>query len=231
MAEKKEEKSKKQIKGEKRELKNFFEKQEKLLPPGDKVLRDKWKEQQNILEKRVEEKLLIDIKEEKINCLENILKITLNQYLRVSADYANYQKRAPKQIADCISYEKEKIIKSLLPVMDNFEHTLQNAKSADDIEVVIKGVQIIYDQMLDILKSHDVEQIRAIGEKFDPALHQAMMQRAEDGRQEDDILEEFQKGYKLNGRVIRPTKVIVNKLPQPQQEKPQPEQPETPQEQ
>ena len=150
---------------------------------------------------------------------------------RLSADYANYQKRAPKQIADNVSYEKEKIIKSLLPAMDNFEHTLQNAKSADDIEVVTKGIQIIYDQMLDILKSHDVEQIKVIGEKFDPALHQAMMQRAEDDRQEDDILEEFQKGYKLNGRVIRPTKVIVNKLPQPQEEKPQSEQPETPQEQ
>jgi len=131
---------------------------------------------------------------------------------RVSADYANFQKRVPKQTADTVAYEKEKIIKTLLPAMDNFEHTLQNAASTDSTDVVVKGVQIIYDQMLDILKSHDVEQIKAVGEKFDPALHQAMMQREEPDKENGIVLEEFQKGYKLNGRVIRPSKVVVNKL-------------------
>ncbi len=166
---------------------------------------------------------------------------------RVSADYANFQKRVPKQIADTICYEKEKIIKTLLPVLDNFEHTLQNAPAvllrkdeaagAENVDVLIKGVQIIYDQMLDILKSHGVEQIKALGEKFEPALHQAIMQQAKPEQEENIVLEEFQKGYKLNGRVIRPTKVIVNKLPseettqqqvpaeeKPQQEKDSPEQ-------
>ena len=132
---------------------------------------------------------------------------------RVSADYANFQKRVPKQIADTVSYEREKIIRTLLPVLDNFERTLQNAHSAENVQAIIKGVQIIYDQMLDILKSHGVEQIKALGEKFDPALHEAMMQQAEPDRDEDIVLEEFQKGYKLNGRVTRPSKVVVNKLP------------------
>ncbi|MHC4192761.1 MAG: nucleotide exchange factor GrpE [Planctomycetota bacterium] len=132
---------------------------------------------------------------------------------RVSADYANFQKRAPKQIADTISYEKENIIKSLLPALDNFEHTLQNAHVAEESGVLLKGVQIIYDQMLGILKSHGVEQIEALSEMFDPALHEAMTQRAEADREDNVVLEEFQKGYKLNGRVIRPSKVIVNKLP------------------
>jgi len=130
---------------------------------------------------------------------------------RVSADYANFQKRVPKQIADTIAYEKEKILKTLLPALDNFEHTLQNAHSAKNVDVLVKGIQIIYDQMLDILKSHGVEQIKALGEKFDPTLHEAMMQRTEPDTEENIVLEEFQKGYKLNGRVIRPTKVIVNK--------------------
>ena len=67
--------------------------------------------------------------------------------------------------------------------------------------------------MLDILKSHDVEQIKALGENFDPALHQAMMQRYEADKEENIVLEEFQRGYTLNGRVIRPSKVIVNKQP------------------
>ncbi len=131
---------------------------------------------------------------------------------RISADYANFQKRVPKQIADTICYEKEKIIKTLLPALDNFEHTLQNADSVENADVFVKGIEIIYDQMLDILKSHGVEQIKAPGEKFDPALHEAMMQKTEPEKEDNIVLEEFQKGYKLNGRVIRPSKVIVNKL-------------------
>ena len=137
---------------------------------------------------------------------------------RVSADYANFQKRAPKQIADSVTYEKERIIKTLLPALDNFEHTLQNADSAEDVDVLVKGIQIIYDQMLDIFKSHGVEQIKALGETFDPAVHEAMTQRSEPKQDENIVLEEFQKGYKLNGRVIRPSKVIVNKLPSVEQE-------------
>ncbi|MHC4105397.1 MAG: nucleotide exchange factor GrpE [Planctomycetota bacterium] len=135
---------------------------------------------------------------------------------RVSADYANFQKRAPKQISDTIVYQKEKIIKTLLPALDNFEHTVQNADSAENADVLVKGIQIIYDQMLDILKSHGVEQIKALDEEFDPTLHEAMMQKAEPEKVDNIVLEEFQKGYKLNSRVIRPSKVIVNKLPSQQ---------------
>jgi molecular chaperone GrpE len=132
---------------------------------------------------------------------------------RVGADYANFQKRVARQIADTIAYDKELIMKTLLPVLDNFEHTLANAQVGDNADAFVKGVRIIYDQMLDILKSHGVEQIKAAGEKFDPSLHEAMMQKALSDREEDIVLEEFQKGYKLNGRVIRPAKVVVNKLP------------------
>ena len=137
---------------------------------------------------------------------------------RVSADYANFQKRVPKQITDTIGYEKERIIKTLLPALDNFEHTLQNAHSAENVDVLVKGIRIIYDQLHDILKSHNVEQIEALGEKFDPAMHQAMTQRAEPDEEDNIVLEEFQKGYRLNGRVIRPSKVIVNKLPSEQKD-------------
>ncbi len=134
------------------------------------------------------------------------------QLQRVSADYDNLQKRTARQIVDTIGYEKEKIIKTILPALDNFEHTLQNAHSAGNVDALLKGIQIIYDQMFDILKLHNVEQIKALGEVFDPALHEAMMRKAEPEKKENIVLEEFQKGYKLNGRVIRPSKVIVNKL-------------------
>jgi molecular chaperone GrpE len=131
---------------------------------------------------------------------------------RVAADYENFQKRVPKQIDDTIAYKKEKIIKTLLPTLDNFEHTLQNAHSAENLNVLVEGIRIIYDQMLDALKAIGVEQINALGQKFDPAMHEAIMQKAEAGQDDDAVLEEFQKGYKLNGRVIRPSRVIINKL-------------------
>ena len=137
---------------------------------------------------------------------------------RVSADYVNFQKRSAKQTADTISYEKERIIKTMLPAMDNFDHMLQNAGSAEDVDVLVKGIQIVYDQMVDILKSHGVEAIEALGEKFDPAMHQAMMRRSEPQEQENTVLEEFQKGYTLNGRTIRPSRVIVNMRPTEQQQ-------------
>lgn len=156
--------------------------------------------------------------EEKLENLQKEKDELFEKLQRVSADYANYQKRVPKQIADTIAYEKEKIIKTLLPALDNFDHALQNAPSAENIDVLVEGIKIVYDQMLDILKSHGVTQIKSLDEKFDPSLHQAMMQRSEPEKEENVVLEEFQKGYKLNDRVIRPSKVIVNKLPSEQQQ-------------
>jgi len=105
------------------------------------------------------------------------------------------------------------IIKSLLPVLDNFEHTLNGAEGVEDIESFRKGVKIIYDQMLSILKSHGVEQIGSVGQKFDPSYHQAMMQRTESDKEDGIILEEFQKGYRLGDKVLRPGRVVVNKKP------------------
>lgn len=132
------------------------------------------------------------------------------KFQRVSADYANFQKRVPKQVSDSVSYEKERLLKSLLPVLDNFEHTV-NSDHSGDIDAVIKGINIVHDQMLDTFKSHGVEQILAESQIFDPSQHEAMMQRNEEDKENNLILEEFQKGYVLNGRVIRPSKVIVNK--------------------
>jgi molecular chaperone GrpE len=145
---------------------------------------------------------------------------------RVSADYINFQKRASKQIADTVAYEKEKIIKTFLPALDNLEHTLQNAHAAKNADVLIKGIQIIYDQILDTLKMHGIEHVKALDEKFDPALHEVIMQKAEPEKGENVVLEELQKGYKLNGRVIRPSRVIVNKLPSAQEVPPEQEQTE-----
>ncbi|MEN6386537.1 MAG: nucleotide exchange factor GrpE [Phycisphaerales bacterium] len=130
---------------------------------------------------------------------------------RVSADFANYQKRSVKQISESIAYEKEHIIKSLFPVLDNFEHTLVQLDKIENAAEVVKGVRMIYEQFLGTLKSHGVETITAVGEKFDPSCHQALTQRSEPDKEDMIVLEEFRKGYRMAEKILRPSIVIVNK--------------------
>jgi molecular chaperone GrpE len=144
----------------------------------------------------------------------------LGRLQRVSADYANFEKRVPRQISDSVLYEKERIIRSLLPVLDNFEHTLK-AHSAESTDSFVRGVEIIYSQMVDALKSQGVEQIHAQGQKFDPERHEAMMRRTEPDKPDDMVLDELQKGYAMAGRVIRPSRVVVNKVQTAQPPEPQ----------
>jgi molecular chaperone GrpE len=135
------------------------------------------------------------------------------QLQRVSADYANFQKRTPKQITDSVAYEKKAILRSLLPSLDNFEHALEAAKTAEKLDTVVEGVQLVFDHMLDALKAHGLERIVSQGEEFDPNRHEALMQQAEEDKPNNIILQEYQKGYSVSGQVIRPCKVVVNKLP------------------
>lgn len=146
---------------------------------------------------------------------------------RVSADYMNYQKRSAKQISESVAYEKESVIKSLLPVLDNFEHSLCGAEKVEDAESLREAVKMIYDQFLAVLKNHGIEQITSVGGKFDPACHQAMMNRTEPDKEDFAILEEFQKGYRLGEKVLRPARVVVNKLPTPEQVEQNPPQEQT----
>jgi len=219
MREKKKEKQKElqEPQAIKDDLANFYGFLDNVLSHSSKLLQETLDKHKEALERKRpkephEAKALLEFEKQKNDCLQELLAVAVDQYQRVSADYINFQKRVPKQISDTITYEKEMIIKSLLPTLDNFARTLQNAHNSENTEAIIKGVQIIYNQMLDTLKSHGVEQIKALGEKFDPALHEAVLQKTESEKQDGIVLEESQKGYKLNGRVIRPSRVIVNKL-------------------
>lgn len=149
--------------------------------------------------------------------LENVRKEKDEMFARlqrVSADYANFQKRVPKQVNDSVGYERERILKSLLPVMDNFERTLKAEASTQNLDAFVKGVVIIRDQMLGVLKSNGVEPIQAVGEKFNPERHEAMLRKHEADQPDDIVLEEYQTGYKLDDRILRPSRVAVNKSQQ-----------------
>jgi len=137
----------------------------------------------------------------------------LEKLQRLSADYVNYQKRVPRQIADTVAYEKRAIVRSLLSSLDNFEHALAGFDTAQADPNVVKGVQMIFNHLLEAFKSLGVEKVVSVGQPFDPARHEAMMQRSEPDKENGLVLEEYLPGYLLGGEPLRPAKVIVNKLP------------------
>ncbi|RKY08711.1 MAG: nucleotide exchange factor GrpE [Planctomycetota bacterium] len=145
------------------------------------------------------------------------------QLQRVSADYANFQKRAPRQIADSVAYEKKAVLRSLLPSIDNLEHALSHTSTANRKEALddlIKGIQLVFEHMLDALKAHGVKQIDAMGHPFDPNLHEAMMRQSDPDKDDDTVLEVYQAGYMIGEQVLRPSKVIVNKIEEEKGESP-----------
>jgi molecular chaperone GrpE len=165
--------------------------------------------------KEQNEKNLEDM-EKQLEQLEAEKAELFDKLQRISADYANFQKRTPKRIADSVEYEKKAIIRSLLPSLDNFSLALagaENAKGLEALDGIVKGIKLVFDHMLDGLKMHGVEHIEAVGKVFDPSLHEAIQTRAEEDKEDNIVLEEFQKGYMINKQVLRPSKVIVNKLP------------------
>lgn len=172
--------------------------------------KDDKKAEKKIEELENEQKAL----QQEIEQLKKEKQDLLEQLQRVGADYANYQKRSVKQIADSVAYEKRSIIRSILPSIDNFEHALSHAIATQGEEDnLVKGIQLVFTHLLDALKSHGVERIDALGRKFDPSEHEAMMQRCEPDKEDNSVLEVYLAGYRMGDQVVRPAKVIVNKLP------------------
>ncbi|MCK4629782.1 MAG: nucleotide exchange factor GrpE, partial [Sedimentisphaerales bacterium] len=111
---------------------------------------------------------------------------------RLGADYQNYQKRAEKQIEQAARLARENLVKSLLPVLDNFEHTLENLETSgesQDINAILKGVRIVYDHLMSDMESAGLERIEVNqGERFDPTLHEAMLHEESDEFEDNTII-------------------------------------------
>jgi len=130
---------------------------------------------------------------------------------RVTADYLNYQKRAARDMAQARQFANDDIIKSLLGVLDDMERGLEAARenhSEDDPLLV--GMTMVHDKMLQTLGTFGLEPISAEGEPFDPDMHAAVMQEPCEDYPSQTVLRELQKGYRLSGRTIRPSSVVVS---------------------
>ncbi|HEX3358490.1 MAG TPA: nucleotide exchange factor GrpE [Tepidisphaeraceae bacterium] len=131
---------------------------------------------------------------------------------RAQADFQNSRRRLEADKEQALQYANSTVIKSLLPVIDNFERALAVDAAKTDAASIQKGLQLVHDQMMSVLKSQNVEEIApAAGTPFDPNQHQALMQQPSDKYTEPTVTQLLQKGYALHGRTLRPAQVAVSK--------------------
>ncbi len=147
--------------------------------------------------------------QEEIENLKNSIEETQNGYLRVMADFDNYRKRQRDEVARLTGLVREDLIMKLLPLMDNFDRTLIAAEAEHSYESLVEGVTLALKQTRDMLSKEGLEPIEAIGEQFDPELHEALLREITDEYEENTIISELEKGYTLNGKVLRPSRVTV----------------------
>lgn len=145
----------------------------------------------------------------KIKSLENKIKDQEEAILRLNAEYANFRRRTAEEKATIGLYANEKVFNELIPVIDNMERALEACE--DKESPLFVGVDMVYKQLLDSLKSSGLESIDAeLGQEFDPNLHMAVMQEASDEYEPGKILMVLQKGYKLDKKVLRASMVKVS---------------------
>src|SRR3989338_11569209 len=136
---------------------------------------------------------------------EKIVELT-DDLQRLQAEFENYKKRTDKEKQEFFNYAKADLIAKLLPVLDTFEIALKNTK---DHEKFAKGMEMVYAQIYSAFESSGLRQIKAVGEKFGPFRHEVLM-KEECDKDEDIVLDELQKGYMLNDRVLRHSKVKIS---------------------
>lgn len=163
------------------------------------------------IEEKVEEKA--DEKEEltkQIGKLQEEVNTWKTDYYKVFADMENLKRRLEKEHQNSLKFMMQSFIEELLPVVDNFERSLNVQNASEEVQTFLKGYQMIFNQLMSILEKNGVEVIKAQGEEFDPNLHQAVMTANDENYGHNIVVEELQKGYKLKDRVIRASLVKVN---------------------
>ena len=148
--------------------------------------------------------------EEQLVALEEEVNTWKTDYYKVFADMENLKKRLQNEHANAMKFMMQSFIEELLPVVDNFERSLAVENPSDEIKNFLKGYEMIYNQLMQVLKSQGVEVIKTEGEEFDPNFHQAEMTVKDDNFKPNMVVEELQKGYKLKDRVIRASLVKVS---------------------
>jgi molecular chaperone GrpE len=135
-----------------------------------------------------------------------------DRLLRISAEFDNYKKRSAREMQEVVKYANERLVKELLPVVDNLERAIMSVKQKAEAEdPLLQGVSLTLGEILKILERHKVFPIESLGQPFDPNYHQAMMQEEVTDKPPNIVTREMQKGYMIHDRLLRPALVAVSK--------------------
>lgn len=177
-------------------------------------------ELEQVVEETVEVAETVDTVEETIEKSVETLEIErlqaendvlADKVLRAQAELQNVQKRQQKERSDLIRYRSQSLASALLPALDSLEQALKVEVTGEQGEQLKKGLEMAYQNFLSSLESEGVKKIKALGETFDPNIHQAIQQvPAQEGQVSDTVVQVFQEGYMLHERVIRPAMVVIS---------------------
>jgi len=148
---------------------------------------------------------------EKARALQKSVEENFDLYMRSQAENDNLKKRFQKEKEEWIKFSNESLIKQLLAVIDNLEKAISASQDENSLHSVRDGVELTLKGLMDTLEKAGLEQVEAKGESFDPNFHQAVSEQDDSSAKPGTVLQELQKGYLLNQRLIRPAMVVVNK--------------------
>jgi molecular chaperone GrpE len=163
--------------------------------------------------KKKDEKEIEELKK-KLEEKEKEAKENYDRLLRTAADFENYKKRATREKEDWTKFANEDLIRAILPFVDNLERAVNHAQKVADTGVLVEGVRLTIQQLLQALNKFGLSSFESVGKPFDPAMHEAMLVVETDKHEPNQVVEEFQKGYLLNDRLLRPATVSVSKPPE-----------------
>ncbi|MBP1697635.1 MAG: grpE protein [Deltaproteobacteria bacterium] len=164
-------------------------------------------------ERQEKEKEIGELKK-KLEEKEKEIKEHHDRLLRLAADFENYKKRAAREKEDWAKFANEDLLRAILPFIDNLERAINHAQKVADTGVLIEGVRLTIQQILQSLNKFGLSSFQSVGKPFDPTVHEAMLVVETDKHEPNQVVEEFQKGYFLNERLLRPATVSVSKPPE-----------------
>lgn len=159
-------------------------------------------ESEIVITEAVDESLLREVE---------LLRTRNEQLMRIAADFENYKRRQDREREELSKFAGQQLLTGLLPVIDNFDRALQTEPNPEEIGNFVEGVRMIHRQFLDVLTKAGVQPIEAMGEPFNPEYHEAIMSEENPEVPDETVIGEFQRGYVMHGRLLRPSVVKVSK--------------------
>ena len=158
-------------------------------------------------EERLEQKEKVEV-EDPLARVQRERDEYLDLARRAQADFENYRKRAAREAAAAGERAKSGLVRELLPVVDNLERALASAEESE--QHLAEGVRLVHSELIAVLERNGVEQFDPSGDRFDPTEHEALSMRRQDGSESGVVLDVVEKGYRANGTVLRPARVVVS---------------------